>query len=147
MQYNVIVNPDNLEFFTYYQTGTGSVPPLLMVEQLISEFVTIQTSENPEIASASKNPNTGEITIVRDQVKLDVKVEQLMIPIRAKRLVLLLESDYTQFPDVLEKLSDTEKTAWKVYRQALRDFPNLVLAELNATWDLNMPLSWPTPPW
>lgn len=52
----------------------------------------------------------------------------------AKRQMLLIQSDWTQLPDV--PLSDKE--AWAVYRQELRDitsqpdFPNVII--------------WPTPP-
>lgn len=39
--------------------------------------------------------------------------------IRAQRNTLLQESDWSQNLDV--KLSDSEKAAWAIYRQALRD--------------------------
>jgi hypothetical protein len=55
--------------------------------------------------------------------------------IRKTRDILLFGSDkyvLTDFP-----ISETKKNEWKVYRQALRDFPSVV--------DLNN-VVWPTPP-
>jgi len=46
--------------------------------------------------------------------------------VRSERNKKLLESDYTQLTDVIEKHTDNEKLAWKTYRQALRDFPATV---------------------
>ena len=40
---------------------------------------------------------------------------------REIRNTLLLDSDWTQFTD--SPLTDTKKTEWKTYRQALRDMP------------------------
>jgi len=40
---------------------------------------------------------------------------------RAKRSGLLAASDWTQMPD--SPLTEAEKQAWAVYRQALRDAP------------------------
>ena len=53
--------------------------------------------------------------------------------IREKRDDLLLETDWTQNPDVPE----TTKAKWQVYRQALRDVPSQS-DPYNITW--------PTPP-
>lgn len=41
--------------------------------------------------------------------------------LRLKRTWLLKESDWTVMPD--SPLSDSKKTEWKTYRQALRDLP------------------------
>lgn len=54
--------------------------------------------------------------------------------IREKRNKLLLESDWTQLPDV----SLDTKQAWAVYRQQLRDMPE-------NQQDVKNPV-WPTPP-
>tara|TARA_R100001591_G_scaffold76761_1_gene84463 strand:+ start:254 stop:472 length:219 start_codon:yes stop_codon:yes gene_type:complete len=44
-----------------------------------------------------------------------------MIRLREYRNSLLGESDWTVMPD--SPLSDSKKTEWKTYRQALRDLP------------------------
>jgi len=45
---------------------------------------------------------------------------------RKKRNQLLKESDFSQFPDIQETLTDDEKFAWKHYRALLRNIPNSV---------------------
>lgn len=52
--------------------------------------------------------------------------------IRAKRNLLLLQSDWTQATDAPEEI----KIAWQAYRQALRDITDQSLESLN----------WPNPP-
>ncbi len=52
--------------------------------------------------------------------------------VRAQRTLLLAESDWTQVAD--SPLSNSKKTEWATYRQALRDLP---------TAD---PIVWPTEP-
>ena len=42
--------------------------------------------------------------------------------LRTRRNTALLLSDYTQLPDC--NLSDSKKTEWRTYRQALRDLPS-----------------------
>lgn len=39
----------------------------------------------------------------------------------SRRLIALDSSDWTQLPDVQEKMSEKEKIAWKNFRQELRD--------------------------
>ena len=41
---------------------------------------------------------------------------------RQWRDILLMQSDWTQMAD--SPLSETKRNEWKVYRQALRDFPD-----------------------
>ena len=52
--------------------------------------------------------------------------------IRDQRDELLSSCDWTQIPD--SPLSDIVKDEWKVYRQALRDIPNLEEFPTNITW-------------
>lgn len=47
--------------------------------------------------------------------------ELAMQLLRDKRARLLRQSDFTQMPDA--PLSDEQREAWRVYRQALRDLP------------------------
>jgi hypothetical protein len=56
----------------------------------------------------------------------------------AKRNQLLLESDWTDTNSGQARLSDSEKTAWAAYRQALRDITSL------QTWPTD--ITWPTSP-
>lgn len=61
--------------------------------------------------------------------------EQLLVPIRLERNRLLAETDWTQLPDT--QLTDSQRIAWRQYRQELRDLPETVAA--------NNPV-WPTKP-
>ena len=52
--------------------------------------------------------------------------------LRHMRDTLLIESDWTQFTD--SPLTDSKKTDWKTYRQALRDLPATEADPENATF-------------
>lgn len=62
----------------------------------------------------------------------------LAIEIRRQRNIRLMNSDWTQLPDVA--LSEEEKTAWKNYRQLLRDITS------NLTATTMEEIVWPIPP-
>lgn len=51
---------------------------------------------------------------------------------RSERNRRLAQSDWTQVPDA--PLTDTQRTAWAAYRQALRDMPQQVGFPADATW-------------
>ena len=59
--------------------------------------------------------------------------------LRGRRNELIAKSDWTQMPD--SPLTDTQKTAWADYRQALRDLPQNV-GEITSLADV----VWPIPP-
>jgi hypothetical protein len=65
-------------------------------------------------------------------------LSQAIDNVRSYRNQLLAESDWTQIAD--SPLSDTQRAQWRVYRQALRDYPSLVNVALWSAPD------WPTPP-
>lgn len=58
--------------------------------------------------------------------------EQLAKIARVKRDGLLLSCDWTQMPD--SPLNDSEKMAWKNYRQCLRDIPLQSGFPANIVW-------------
>lgn len=72
--------------------------------------------------------------------------------IREKRDLRLQVSDWTQYPD--SPLTDSKKTEWATYRQALRDLPNTLEArssfvshaDTNPLDATNGEWSWPTRP-
>jgi hypothetical protein len=59
------------------------------------------------------------------------RLEDLAI---AKRNQLLLESDWTDTNSGQARLSDSVKTAWAAYRQALRDITSLQTWPTDPTW-------------
>jgi hypothetical protein len=62
-----------------------------------------------------------------------------MVFLRQQRDGRLKDSDWTQVPD--SPLSDSKKTEWQTYRQALRDLPTNYSSS-DAIEDINFP----TPP-
>ena len=62
--------------------------------------------------------------------------------VRSKRLELLISSDWTQL-SAGNPLSSSKKSAWKTYRQKLRDLP-ATITELNDSKGID--LVWPDPP-
>lgn len=70
----------------------------------------------------------SEIPIISDLpqneiVTFEMKKEFFMIQLRGIRNQLLKDSDWTQFPDVIESKSEQYTTEWRQYRQSLRDIP------------------------
>ena len=55
-----------------------------------------------------------------------------------RRKEALQETDWTQLPD--SPLTDSKKTEWRTYRQALRDLPT------HKNWPNLEELDWPTKP-
>lgn len=55
-------------------------------------------------------------------VPINAPTINLAAIVRSSRNMLLAQSDWSQLPDVA--LDETEKTAWTVYRQELRDITN-----------------------
>lgn len=59
--------------------------------------------------------------------------------IKRKRNDLLTRSDWTQISD--NQLTEAQKAEWRVYRQALRDLPQ-IYSSAEDKYDI----TWPTPP-
>ena len=74
-----------------------------------------------------------------DNYEWNLNTEALVTEMRSLRDYKLGRSDWTQVAD--SPLSDTDKTAWATYRQALRDVP----ANHPNITDLDE-VSWPTEP-
>lgn len=66
-------------------------------------------------------------------------ISKTIADVRVQRDCLLIDSDWTQFPD--SPLSDTQKSAWATYRQTLRDIP-ANNADVTSIDDI----TWPTKP-
>lgn len=75
---------------------------------------------------------------------------QLWLEIREKRNAKLLFSDWTQISD--SPLSDSKKTEWATYRQALRDIIQTIKSDSAYTDEANtnprddISWAWPTKP-
>lgn len=77
----------------------------------------------------------GEFGEVAEYVAPSVPVpsdEELAAKIRAKRNALIAASDWTQLPDA--PLTDAQKAAWQIYRQALRDVTEQATFPQSVEW-------------
>jgi len=81
----------------------------------------------------AQKDSSGNIILTADPVKVQAKNNTLWSRIRSKRNELLAQSDWTRLDDV-----ETNKDAWAMYRQALRDITKTVTDPTQVTW--------PTPP-
>jgi hypothetical protein len=72
-----------------------------------------------------KDPTTGEWKI---------SVPLLVEKIKAKRLRLLYESDWTDLLSAKPRLGDEVYNQWQTYRQALRDITEQAGYPLNIEW-------------
>lgn len=91
------------------------------------------TDSSYRAVTADMQPAAGEtiVTVVPQALLTKIKGEQF----KAERAQRLRSSDWTQMADA--PLSVAAKTAWAVYRQALRDLPTLPAFP---------EVPWPTPP-
>ena len=101
-------------------------------------FAHIQVPEDldPECIKAERDPETGDIIVVTDHVKVQEKAELTWASVRAERNRRLAECDWTRVDDA--PLTESQKEDWRLYRVALRDLPSFVVDPFNVTW--------PTPP-
>lgn len=79
----------------------------------------------------------GKYVLIEDIQKKKEYMLQLfqekLDAVRNQRNLLLKESDWTQGAD--SPLSDTQKLAWKTYRQKLRDITKTIsVSQQNVTW-------------
>jgi hypothetical protein len=86
--------------------------------------------DSMDLLGVEKPPREEFIAKVNENIP-----KYLLEELRVKRNKLLVESDWTQFRDVV--LADDE--AWKTYRQALRDLPSQVEPKLNEDMDALFP--------
>lgn len=60
-----------------------------------------------------------------DSPSVDPIRHEIVDTMRHERNIRLLESDWTMFPDVIEKHDQEWYEKWKIYRQTLRDLPQM----------------------
>jgi hypothetical protein len=87
-----------------------------------------------------------ETPVIRDRPveSIETKKQRFMDSVRSRRNGLLVESDWTQAVDLQETKPSEWKLAWKTYRQAMRDFPEV--CELLDPIDNIESLQWPEKP-
>lgn len=123
---------------TIYHKDTGEI---VRVMRMNDEMLASNLANNPHWASI----DIQTLDYRQKRVDLDTLqiIDAAIIPIiadyiRSKRANLLRNSDWTQMTD--SPLSEEQKAAWAVYRQALRDMPDTV--SVNTVEEI----VWPTKP-
>lgn len=127
----VIVDTVTLEFMNYWPSDMAN-PPIVTGP---NPQVSLETSEDPLILMAVKDPESGDITLQEDPAKVQAKTAQAWTALRTERNSRLAASDWTQLQDT--HLSAEKKSAWADYRQALRDLPDETTNPLEAEWPLD----------
>ena len=79
---------------------------------------------DPQCIMAVRDPETGEITLVEDPVKVQARFDTAWASLRAERNSRLAACDWVGMVDA--NLPHDQKDAWFAYRQKLRDLPGLV---------------------
>ena len=111
-KHQVYFNSTSSDVYVYGQ----KLPETHALIDLPEEF-----NNAPETASWTQNED-GTYTFTQDAAAVAGHKRSLLHEAIEERNRKLTASDWTQVTD--SPLSDEKKEAWRVYRQALRDFPN-----------------------
>jgi len=114
-----------------------------------TEFATLEEAQtfvetNLPNGFAAPHPGGNSEFWIVDKVNKKVSFDQKaydantfnenMIILRQERDRRLVATDITVLPDRWESMNNDSKTAWSVYRQALRDLPANTPDPTNITW-------------
>ena len=118
----------------------------------IKEYTIYKTSSGDIVGGGMTNSKLAQIIIESDEsiIEGNFGIDRYKIiggkavsqtvnfwnAVRSERNALLSASDWTQLPDTA--LSDSKKTEWATYRQALRDVPSNN-SSASARSDVNFP--------
>ena len=112
----------------YAEIKDSIVTNILMCEaDVAAERGLVLATNDAEIGGAYNGK-----TFARKVVADDLTDAEKKVGARSKRNALLNQTDWTIMPD--SPLSDSKKTEWKTYRQALRDVPAQSGFPNNITW-------------
>lgn len=133
-----IVELSTLRIATFYPSSTSKQSEYGGPWGSSAEYTHLPIPEgtDPTLVHFVRHPDSGDIVCKLDPVKVEAKRQADWTALRNERNRRLSASDWTQLPDV--KLTETQKEAWAVYRQALRD----ITAELEEPSGV----AWPSEP-
>jgi len=97
-------------------------------------------TEEDEIKRQEALDNIERRRVEKEEQEKNIDYLEILKGIRNE---LLMQSDWTQLPDV--QLSEEQKESWRIYRQHLRDLPENVEDPKLLVLDLNHP-DWPISP-
>lgn len=110
--FNIGTNNEDTQVYVYGQ----KLPETHDMVPIPDEY-----NDAPETASFTRNDD-GTYTFTLNEGAVASRKRHLLMPAILERTERLKQSDWTQAVD--SPLSDEKKEAWRLYRQALRDFPN-----------------------
>jgi len=125
-----------------YKTDTGKIESC---RRMSDSILTLQLQQAPNLASIDGYvPNCMEYKINLETLEVESQENPFATFdinkwMRERRNNLLKQSDWTQGDD--SPLSDSKKTEWQTYRQALRDVP-----ANNTSATVREDITWPTKP-
>ncbi len=124
------------QYRTFYITATGKIViSRRMSDANVTKRLAVQTDQS-YINAYCVSPDKMRVNLETQSIE-DIPVSINHYDwFRQRRNLLLGDTDWTQTVD--SPLSDTKKTEWQTYRQALRDLPNSVSNPLtdkdSVTW-------------
>ena len=90
--------------------------------------------------NAYETPIITDYSIIPDTLTEEQVFTNKLVVLRNTRDELLAKSDWTELPSVQSLHNDEWKSAWALYRQQLRNLPNMVISkEINideVTWPI-----------
>ncbi len=109
-------------------------------KQCGEDYVSYLTAELDKVLQSQKNAKNfvrledGEVVEVTEPPQPRLTEYSKWQIIREKRNQLLVESDWTQMPDV--PLTAEQRQAWRKYRQELRDLPQTFRKADEVVWPI-----------
>ena len=130
-----------MQHYILYHTDTGKIESVLQLSEGSKQKMLDKNTNIAFLTGTVSNVNKFQVNVSADPHVIENKPDPVVNVteyIREYRRVLLKDSDWTQAID--SPLSDSKKTQWATYRQALRDLPTT-----NSASDPDS-VVWPTRP-
>lgn len=123
--------------YVIYNTSSGEI--LKVIKVLSSDAAAANTPSGYSYLQSTADISTqkvsgGSVVSKTDSEKTTFNNSILSRNAIKKRNKLLFDSDYIQTVDFNAKLSDSARTNWQNYRQALRDVPDQAGYPSSITW-------------
>lgn len=129
---------DQLAYFTYYDDGSYFCERIKTVydyslKQEIERAYEYNFAPDSEaknlfdlFCSFFEKVRLEDLRVQKEFLRQEIekRFDYISIQFRNIRDHLLVASDWTQLPDIVEKMTEEEVNMWKTYRQYLRDMPN-----------------------
>ena len=123
--------------YTIYNTSTGVIIANLQADS--DSLADLNTPTGHQWIKQKSDSETQRVVdgSIVSKTSTDLAAATLLTDTynaESKRLELLAKSDYVQTVDFNAKLSDSVRTNWQNYRQALRDIPDQAGYPSSITW-------------